>query len=364
MALTDKLTAIAEAIRAKTGGTTTMTLDQMPTEIAAIQTGGGGFPATMEWTAITPSMSGGSLGCNYGNGVWIAWTGSKMYRSGNGIDWVQIATGLNFYQCPVYANGVWVASITNTGLYYSMDNGTTWTASNKGEIGYSAHLIEYANGMWYAASNFLSNKIFYSEDGKTWNTTTMGTTAFSGIKYANGVWMSGANGNGAGIFRSEDGIVWNKVEGLPTTSQAKALYFNGVWFAYLDSVDSTYVSTDNGVTWTENAEIPVCYSWETDGRMMIARNADGVYRTTDGVTFETIADVEIGNIGYSNGVWFVSPLSGMGYYYSGDGINWKFGKFPIAKAGAVITTNGNTFVAMVTDTNYSRKLYYSVAREW
>lgn len=39
MALTDKLTAIANAIRAKTGGTATMTLAEMPTEIASIQTG-------------------------------------------------------------------------------------------------------------------------------------------------------------------------------------------------------------------------------------------------------------------------------------------------------------------------------------
>ena len=42
MALTDKLTAIANAIREKTGGTELLTLDQMPTEIAGIETGGGG----------------------------------------------------------------------------------------------------------------------------------------------------------------------------------------------------------------------------------------------------------------------------------------------------------------------------------
>lgn len=41
MALTDKLTAIADAIRDKTGKTAEMTLDQMVTEIEGIQTGGG-----------------------------------------------------------------------------------------------------------------------------------------------------------------------------------------------------------------------------------------------------------------------------------------------------------------------------------
>lgn len=42
MALIDKLSAIGDAIRAKTGKTALLTLDQMPTEIAAIETGGGG----------------------------------------------------------------------------------------------------------------------------------------------------------------------------------------------------------------------------------------------------------------------------------------------------------------------------------
>jgi hypothetical protein len=41
MALTNKLTAIADAIRGKTGKTEEMTLDQMATEIAGIQAGGG-----------------------------------------------------------------------------------------------------------------------------------------------------------------------------------------------------------------------------------------------------------------------------------------------------------------------------------
>lgn len=39
MALTDKLTAIANAIRSKTGETGKMTLDQMPTKIGGIETG-------------------------------------------------------------------------------------------------------------------------------------------------------------------------------------------------------------------------------------------------------------------------------------------------------------------------------------
>ena len=42
MALTDKLTAIANAIRSKTGSTNAMTLDEMATEISNISVGSGG----------------------------------------------------------------------------------------------------------------------------------------------------------------------------------------------------------------------------------------------------------------------------------------------------------------------------------
>ena len=55
MALTDKLTAIGNAIREKTGGTELLTLDQMATQIASIQGGG-----TVE---VEPIVLSGN--CNY-----------------------------------------------------------------------------------------------------------------------------------------------------------------------------------------------------------------------------------------------------------------------------------------------------------
>lgn len=52
MALTDKLTAIANAIRSKTGGTATMTLDEMPSEIASISSGGTEITNGVIWNAV------------------------------------------------------------------------------------------------------------------------------------------------------------------------------------------------------------------------------------------------------------------------------------------------------------------------
>ena len=52
MALTDKLSAIGEAIRAKTGKSDKLTLDQMPGEIASITGGGGGSSADVRYVTF------------------------------------------------------------------------------------------------------------------------------------------------------------------------------------------------------------------------------------------------------------------------------------------------------------------------
>ena len=63
MALTNKLTAIADSIRAKTGSTNKLTLDEMPTAISNISSGGGDLPE--EALNIT-----GSCRIMFANGNW------------------------------------------------------------------------------------------------------------------------------------------------------------------------------------------------------------------------------------------------------------------------------------------------------
>lgn len=64
MALTEKLKAIADAIRGKTGKTDGLTLDQMPTEIEGIQSGGGEVYQTRAGAMYTPIFSTGDLPFN------------------------------------------------------------------------------------------------------------------------------------------------------------------------------------------------------------------------------------------------------------------------------------------------------------
>ena len=65
MALIDKLTAIGDAIRAKTGGTELLTLDAMPNEIASIETGGGGEVEPIVLTGKQEKTCSGVLASAY-----------------------------------------------------------------------------------------------------------------------------------------------------------------------------------------------------------------------------------------------------------------------------------------------------------
>lgn len=56
MAITDKLSAIGNAIRAKTGKSDLMTLDEMPQEISSISTGGGGGETSEELDDVVLSV--------------------------------------------------------------------------------------------------------------------------------------------------------------------------------------------------------------------------------------------------------------------------------------------------------------------
>lgn len=58
MSVNVKMTSIADAIRAKTGGTEALTLDQMAQEIAGIQTGGGGSLESGELTLTSANYYG------------------------------------------------------------------------------------------------------------------------------------------------------------------------------------------------------------------------------------------------------------------------------------------------------------------
>lgn len=88
MSVNEKMTAIADAIRGKTGKTEALTLDQMAAEIAGIQTGGGGsIEATASYLTlneISKTIAAYPFKPKYKNEL-IVWntTGTKAADNGS-----------------------------------------------------------------------------------------------------------------------------------------------------------------------------------------------------------------------------------------------------------------------------------------
>lgn len=74
MALTEKLTAIADAVRGKTGGTDMLTLDDMAAAIAGISSGGGGSDVTITEYVVTE---------NADRSLWLNEQGIKLVKGIN-----------------------------------------------------------------------------------------------------------------------------------------------------------------------------------------------------------------------------------------------------------------------------------------
>ena len=121
MSVNAKMKAIADAIRGKTGGTDALTLDQMATEIAGIETGGsldtcavnitanGGCTITrvvyitvddsgnVQTVYSKPSTTACSLRCLCNSFVTVLCTGYSSY-SNNKVEFIDNWNGVNFFK--------------------------------------------------------------------------------------------------------------------------------------------------------------------------------------------------------------------------------------------------------------------------
>lgn len=140
MALIDKLTAIADAIRGKTGGTDPLTLDQMSVAIAGIETGGGSSGASGIYMAkITPASDADELTVTHNLGttdillaVCFAETLGNVTPTFNGAVakfWAKsdiprrVASSWNEPNYDAhfsynYANGIMIGGTPNSGAYF------------------------------------------------------------------------------------------------------------------------------------------------------------------------------------------------------------------------------------------------------
>lgn len=166
MALIEKLEAIGDAIRAKTGGTELLTLDAMPQEIAAIETGGGGG-------SVEPIVLSGE--CEYACGGKMGAEFIKLY--GDKISTKDI-TGSRymFYfstleRIPFELN---YKQTTKANMANMFDNCLSLTEVSKMNNAYPssiAQMFKYCSHLRYLPDDL----------GTTWNWNEINTYSYAGL---------------------------------------------------------------------------------------------------------------------------------------------------------------------------------------
>lgn len=160
MALIDKLTAIADAVRTKTGGTELLTLDQMAAAIGGISGGGGvtGLTYDMgEFVLDADSTGWGKIYHNLGElpGFVLVWTDDyvgvtnpdTVYATSLGFLWMDRIMGLeNWFSSSASGDGTTVnftQSKSGTGMNVIKPTSKTYTMSVDGSAAYAQVTPEY-----------------------------------------------------------------------------------------------------------------------------------------------------------------------------------------------------------------------------
>ena len=288
------------------------------------------MPSASDWKAMA-----------YGDGRIIAITedGSSTniiaYSDDLGKTWTQTTLPISSSWYNIcYGDGTFVIVPYNnkSTALYSTDNGITWNSTsiyNKTMGG-----IVYGNGTFVAVSYSPTQGIAYSVDkGVTWKTTTSNIEKMESIAYGNGKFVTIASGC---IAYSEDGISWSDAtfSNSGNSGFADIAYGNGKFV--IISKSYIYYSSD-GINWTYKFNSLFSNAYSTNTRIcfgndkFVAMNNYGSYYSEDGITWYN-KDLPISftptDVIYAEGRFIAIQEGSANMLFSEDGINWYTSLLP------------------------------------
>ena len=215
-------------------------------------------PDGTAWTARTLPSSSNWRSITFGNGLFVAvGHGVVAATSADGITWTARTLPISSnWSSVTYGNGAFVAVGSGTSVATSAD-GINWTLGTLPFFQFSWTSVTFGNGVFVAVSIFQSNKAAISADGIIWTPTTLSdSTNWLSVTFGNGVFVAVANSISFQAT-SPDGITWTT-----RTTQGpnwRAVTFgNGIFVALSNSMVAA--TSIDGITWT-NRPLPNDYSW-------------------------------------------------------------------------------------------------------
>lgn len=195
---------------------------------------------TFEISTLPSGVEGSLHDIAYGNGVWLAiGSDSEVVLKNNSIDilspnWTKVHSIAQELGSIAYGNGTWVASnfpgeaseTLRTGMYYSTNNGSTWTSVTTPNISVGVRKVRYTGTKWAAVgykfnllgTNTWNSKIYLSDDGITWTEPSISGnkhgTQFTDIDWGIERWIVSSTGDEEGYWYAKtlEAITFFKAE--------------------------------------------------------------------------------------------------------------------------------------------------------
>lgn len=247
----------------------------------------------------------------FGNGMLLVlnqgyptYTVTALRSYDSGANWSPILTNLSYavYHC-IFAAGLFYAGTSN-GIWRSGD-GITWAQV---KTGVTATALAYGDGVIYA-TDYGTTNLWVSEDGEDWAQQTISAVArnWYGVAVGNGTAVVTAGGATAA---ARVGASWVDVSIAALSGFLRIAYGNGLFVA-AGSNGMAYSS--DGQSWSAGAAVPASapHGAAFGGGSFAFAAGQSVYLTTDGVTVvsHTEAGKDFYGLAYGNGIFTTVSIS-------------------------------------------------------
>lgn len=220
---------------------------------------------------------------------------------------------------------------TNDGVYFSVNNGTSFTNITSGVLKNKNIRAIAINGKNLIVGS-LDAGLFVSSDNKTWKEINNGITSLNiQTILTNGKYLYVGTKNG--LFVSENnGINWKAINNGLSNLDIKTIAANGTNLYVGTFSDGVFISTDNGNSWTaingtfKNRKL-MTKEIATNGSNLYLVNLDGIFLSTDnGINWSdinsNIDNVSIKSILINGSHIIVGASGGDLFVTSNNGTTW------------------------------------------